>query len=57
MHGGEAPLRIGDAATGLLFPPAWSPAHPDRGFSGDAMLASYLPADHGEPVSILWLRS
>lgn len=56
-HGGEVPLRIGDAATGLLYPPAWSPAHPDRGFGGDSTLTSYLPSDYAELVSILWLRS
>ena len=52
---GEAPSRLGDGRSGLLYPPGWVPAHPERLGGAPARLTSYLPSWFGEPVSILWL--
>jgi hypothetical protein len=47
--------RVGHAPSGLLFPPAWTPAWPERLRGRPATLTSYLRSVYAEPVSLLWL--
>ena len=51
-----APLsRVGDGRSGLLYPPAWAPARPDRLAGRGANVTTYLSGWTADPVSLLWL--